>query len=108
MIGKSVHPGDPQMSSEDADYLLFGTVFPSASKGHGAPVAGLEPLRALARRSSLPVLAIGGMTPARARECRQAGAAGVAAIGAFLPRGLAPGALGVRDAIREFRRALTS
>jgi thiamine-phosphate pyrophosphorylase len=33
----------------------------------------------------VPVLAIGGVTPAGVPACRDAGAAGVAAIGAFLP-----------------------
>jgi thiamine monophosphate synthase len=46
------------------------------------------------------------MTPERAAECRRAGAAGIAAIGAFLPEGAAPGALGVAAAVRAFREAL--
>jgi thiamine-phosphate pyrophosphorylase len=106
MIGRSVHPEDPESLSLDADYLLFGTVFPSGSKGAGVPVAGLSALGERARHSRVPVLAIGGLTPARARECRAAGAAGIAAIGAFLPEGRAPGALGVAEAVRQFRRAL--
>ena len=88
-----------------ADYWLFGTVFPTASKPDVA-AAGLEPLAALAASSATPVLGIGGITPENARACRQAGASGIAAIGAFLPEGTAPGALGVAAATRAFRAAL--
>jgi thiamine-phosphate pyrophosphorylase len=64
------------------------------------------PLSVLASSVPQPVLAIGGITPERAAACRRAGARGVAAIGAFLPEGTAPGALGVTAAVRAFRAAL--
>jgi thiamine monophosphate synthase len=105
LIGRSVHSADLGAPDLDADYLLFGTVFSTASKPDLLP-AGLQPLATLAATSSKPVLAIGGITPANARECRLAGAAGIAAIGAFLPEGTAPGALGVHEAARAFREAL--
>jgi thiamine-phosphate diphosphorylase len=105
IIGRSVHPGSPP--EPDADYVLFGTVFGTGSKPDVVP-AGLETLRALAASVTQPVLAIGGVTPERAAACRRAGAAGVAAIGAFLPAGSAPGALGVAAAARAFRAALAA
>jgi thiamine-phosphate pyrophosphorylase len=71
-----------------ADYLLFGTVFPSEGKPDGHPVAGLEALRQACARSPVPVLAIGGMNEARIAAIRDAGAAGFAAIGLFM--GLTP------------------
>jgi thiamine monophosphate synthase len=100
-----VHRGDVGDPDLDADYLLFGTVFSTASKPDLTP-SGLGPLTALAASSPVPVLAIGGITPQNAGECRIAGAAGIAAIGAFLPEGTAPGALGVRAAVRAFRAVL--
>jgi thiamine-phosphate diphosphorylase len=103
IVGKSVHAGSP--GAPDADYLFFGTVFGTTSKPGATPV-GLTPLSALASSVSQPVLAIGGITPERAAACRRAGAAGIAAIGAFLPEGTAPGALGVAAAVRAFRVAL--
>ena len=105
IIGRSVHQSDSNTLDGTADYLIFGTVFTTVSKP-GLSASGLAPLRALAASSSAPVLAIGGMTPEHARECRRAGAAGIAAIGAFLPEGTAPGALGVDAAVRAFREAL--
>lgn len=104
-VGRSVHDPREVGPAASADYLLFGSVFPSASKAHG-PAAGLDALRALldvARPQ--PVLAIGGMDPARAAACFAAGAAGVAGIGVFLPVGRSPEALGVAAAVAALRAA---
>ena len=86
LIGRSVHALDEiDRAVEDGgcDYLMFGTVFPSVGKPDGHLVTGLEGLRAACARSSLPVIAIGGMTEARAAEVASAGAAGLAGIGMF-------------------------
>jgi thiamine-phosphate diphosphorylase len=103
-IGRSVHDGDDLALYQDADYLIFGTVFETRSKPAG-PVAGVAALGAAVAASRVPVLAIGGVTPVRAVECGRAGAAGVAAIGVFLPEGRVPEALGVRRAVAELRAA---
>jgi len=103
LIGRSIH--DPAESADDADYFVFGTVFRTGSKPSDAPVAGLDALAAAARRSLAPVLAIGGMTPDRAPACRQAGAAGVAAIGVFLPPGRTKHALGPAAGVAALRAA---
>lgn len=84
LVGRSIHSALEASAAADADYLIFGTVFPSGSKPAGTHVAGSEGLRAACRATPRPVLAIGGITPARVAGCRTAGAAGVAAIGAFL------------------------
>jgi thiamine monophosphate synthase len=47
-------------------------------------VQGLEALAAVCREVSLPVVAIGGLTPAHAPAVRDAGATGLAAISAVL------------------------
>jgi thiamine-phosphate pyrophosphorylase len=104
LIGRSIHSPD-EAAACDADYLIFGTVFGTRSKPAGSPVAGVDALRDACARTSVPVLAIGGITPARAGACRDAGAAGLAAIAAFLPRGSSPGAPGPAEAIRAFRDA---
>jgi len=104
LVGRSIHDAGAAEAS-DADYLIFGTVFGTRSKPAGSPVAGVEALGGACARTSVPVLAIGGLTPARASVCRAAGAAGIAAIGAFLPPGSLPDALGPADAIRAFRAA---
>jgi thiamine-phosphate diphosphorylase len=86
LIGRSVHSVEEAVEVERAggcDYLVFGTVFPSASKPATHPVAGVERLREACRRVQLPVLAIGGITVARVPTIRAAGAAGIAAIRLF-------------------------
>jgi thiamine-phosphate pyrophosphorylase len=106
IVGKSVHTPEEAGGELDADYVLFGTVFPSPSKPGTPAEGGLERLREAASACHRPVVAIGGITPERAAEARAAGAAGVAAIGVFLPPGRAPGALGVKEAVRAIRAAL--
>jgi thiamine-phosphate pyrophosphorylase len=84
LIGRSVHSQEDAASAKDADYLIAGMVWPSASKPKGHPVLGLEGFRSIADAVAIPVLAIGGVTVERVREVAAAGGAGVAAIGLFL------------------------
>jgi thiamine-phosphate diphosphorylase len=85
IVGRSVHDA---VEAEHAalagglDYLIFGTVFTSASKP-GARAAGVEALAAVVRRTPLPVLAIGGLSPLTAPLAARAGAAGCAGIELF-------------------------
>jgi thiamine-phosphate pyrophosphorylase len=102
LVGRSVHTLDEAIAIDRegaVDYLIFGTVFPSASKPAGHRVAGVEALAAVCAAVRVPVLAIGGIdAAARAAEVRRAGARGVAAIGLFAgPR--------AREATRDVRRA---
>jgi thiamine-phosphate diphosphorylase len=82
-IGRSVHSASEAAAAarEEADFLVVGTVYSTASHP-GKPAAGLEIIREVASLG-LPVIAIGGITPARAWEVRGAGAYGVAAISAL-------------------------
>ena len=105
VIGRSTHDPVDSGLAEGADFLVFGTVFPSGSKPPGAPPAGLDALRRACAAVAVPVLAIGGVTPDRVADCRRAGAAGIAAIGIFLPPGRAPGATGPRAAALALRDA---
>ncbi len=68
-------------AQEGADAVVLGTIWPSASHP-GRPGSGVELLTA-ATAFGVPVIAIGGVTPARAQEAVAAGAWGVAAIGAL-------------------------
>lgn len=86
-IGRSVHSLaeiDDAVRDGACDYLIFGTVFPSAGKASGHPAAGIAALAAACRRAPIPVIAIGGMSEARAAEVAAAGAAGLAAVGMFM------------------------
>lgn len=81
LIGCSVHSvaGAKKAADEGANYLLAGTIF--ASQSHpGLPPTGAGFLRDVCAAVSLPVLAIGGITPQNLGLCLEAGAVGVAAL----------------------------
>jgi thiamine-phosphate pyrophosphorylase len=64
-----------------ADAVLLSPVFPTRSHPDGAPLGPLR-FRLLARRSRLPVIALGGMNPARAKAV---GSSAWAAIDGLFP-----------------------
>jgi len=78
-----------------ADYVAFGSFFPSSIKP-GAVRAPLTLLQEARRRLPVPVLAIGGITPANAPQLLAAGADGIAVISALF------GADDVKLAARSF------
>ena len=81
LIGKSVHSleGALKAQADGADYLVAGSIFASASHPDIAP-AGLEFLREVCAAITIPVVAIGGVTPENVGECILAGAAGAAVL----------------------------
>jgi thiamine-phosphate diphosphorylase len=109
VIGRSVHSTDEAVAAAAAggDYLIFGTVFPSASKPANHPVAGIERLREVCASVRLPVIAIGGITTARFHEVAAAGAAGVAAIGMFVESDRA-GAKAATELVQRAQRAFAT
>ncbi len=78
-----------------ADYVAFGSFFPSGVKPR-AVRAPLDLLHEAKRRLSLPVVAIGGITHATAPQLLAAGADGVAVMSALF------GAADVKLAARSF------
>ena len=66
-----------------ADLLFLSPVFPTRSHPD-AEVLGPDGFARLARRTDLPVIALGGMTPARGRRLQAHGAYGWAGIDAFI------------------------
>ena len=95
LIGVSCHSAEAAKAAagSGADYICFGPVFETPSKEpYGAP-QGLHRLTQVCRTVQIPVVAIGGITLANARECLAAGAAGIAAIRLFQEAGDIPGAV---------------
>jgi thiamine-phosphate diphosphorylase len=92
LVGRSVHDveGARAAAGDGADYLIFGTVFPSGSKPAGHRTAGLDALAAVVGAVPIPVLAIGGVSLNTVAAAAAAGAAGVAAIGLFFEGSGAP------------------
>jgi thiamine-phosphate pyrophosphorylase len=105
LIGVSAH-GEADVAAAaaaGADYATLSPVFPTASKPGYGPALGVAALGRAARHG-LPVLALGGITPARADECLRAGAAGIAVMGEVMRAGERPG--GVRDVVQRYAAAL--
>lgn len=89
LLGASVHSIDGALAAEQqgADFVVLGPIHDTPSKReYGAPL-GLAVLEQAARRVRIPIFAIGGMTAARARDARQAGAFGVAVLSSILSAG---------------------
>ena len=80
-LASSVHGvSEAEAASRDGtDLLVVGTIWPTASHP-GRPGAGTARIAEVCARVRVPVVAIGGVTPERAREARVAGAAGVAVL----------------------------
>ena len=109
LIGRSVHSVAETAAIAGAggvDYYVFGSVYQSASKAPGHPLAGLDEFSAAARAAAgNPMFAIGGMTVERAAEVARRGAAGIAAIGLFVPPRGASAEKHVRTIVAALRRA---
>ena len=75
LVGMSTHTIDQFDTARAAepDYLAVGPMFPSETKPQ-EHIAGPETLRTARGRTELPLVAIGGITPANVRAIRAAGA----------------------------------
>lgn len=102
LIGASTHSLAAATAAAEAgaDYIIFGPIFQTPSKAqHGQP-QGLAELSNVCAAVTIPVLAIGGITLENAGACRQAGAAGIAAIRLF------QNATNLEDVVRGLRDRL--
>ena len=85
LIGASAHSTAEasEAAAQGADFVVFGPVYDTPSKRRYGPPQGLAALEAAAAATARPVVAVGGITPARVPEVLATGAAGVAVIGAI-------------------------
>ncbi len=100
-LGKSVHSAQEaeEAGRQGADFCLFGHVFPSICKP-GQQERGLTQLADAVRMCGIPLIAIGGITPANTGLVIRQGAAGIAVMS---------GICSVKDplaAVRAYRRAV--
>jgi thiamine-phosphate pyrophosphorylase len=86
VIGRSCHDVEDLRAADaaGADYATMSPVFASLSKPGYGPALGTVGLAAAARATTVPVVALGGITPANARSCLVSGAAGVAVMGTVM------------------------
>jgi thiamine-phosphate diphosphorylase len=84
LLGASVHDLSSLAAAANAGthYVFFGPVWSPGSKI--AKPTGVSALASFARRSSVPLIAIGGVTPERVAACLEAGAHGVAVVSAII------------------------
>lgn len=84
-VGVSTHNMGEAMAAEQggADFVVFGPVFDTESKRAFGPPVGVEALRRVSGRLSIPVIALGGVKLGNFRQALEAGASGVAAISLF-------------------------
>ncbi len=85
LIGRSVHSvsGAVEASRNGADYLILGTVFPSASHPDGVTI-GIHGISDATKKVEVPLIAIGGITPSNAGSVMHSGAFGIAVVRAIL------------------------
>jgi thiamine-phosphate pyrophosphorylase len=86
LIGASIHSlhEAQQAVREGADFVLFGPVYFTPSKAaYGAP-QGIDRLKEVVEKISIPVYAIGGITSGNVGEIKKIGARGVALIAAVM------------------------
>ncbi|MGQ9806332.1 MAG: thiamine phosphate synthase [Chlorobiales bacterium] len=100
LVGRSVHSieGAKKAEHSGADYLLFGHIFETASKTTDA--RGLHALEEVCKSVSIPVYAVGGITPERVKACLSAGAFGVAVMNGVMS------ASDVQSTVKNFLNAL--
>lgn len=85
LVGRSCHDAAELERLTAEDYVTLSPVFPSGSKPRYGPPLRPDGLAALCRRTTRPVLALGGVeTSQQAAACVAAGAVGVAVMGAVM------------------------
>ena len=101
IVGVSTHTPEQvdRALAGSASYVAVGPIFATATKATGYDARGLDLLRYAAGRGK-PIVAIGGITLARAPEVIEAGASAVAVITDLLVDA------DVEDRVRAFVRAL--
>ena len=102
LIGVSTHGDEEALKAEadGADFITFGPVFETLSKiRYGTPL-GVDQLREISMKVSIPVFALGGIKKENAQQALAAGSYGVALISGILA------ATDIRTNTEEFMRLL--
>lgn len=105
ILGLSTHT-EAQLRAADlttADYLAIGPVYATGSKPDADAVVGLEGVRHARALTRKPLVAIGGITLARAAEVRAAGADSLAVISALFSADAGPLENLAEDFLKVFR-----
>jgi thiamine-phosphate pyrophosphorylase len=103
ILGRSTHSVEQAQAAlaEGADYIAVGSMFPTATKPD-FELVGPDLIRKLRPEIPVPLIGIGGITPANVAQVIGAGADGVAVISAVC------GADDPAEATRRFLRAIAA
>ncbi|WP_137791078.1 thiazole tautomerase TenI [Bacillus sp. E(2018)] len=85
MIGSSVHSVSEAQYAEQngANFIIYGHIFKTDSKRDAEP-RGLDQLQHVVDQTTIPVIAIGGITPENVRNVIETGATGIAVMSGIL------------------------
>lgn len=86
IVGCSIHDitAAKKREFEGADFVTYSPIYPVISKPEYGPVVGVENLAVLVKQVTIPVYALGGITPGNVGECLNAGASGVAVMSGIM------------------------
>ena len=104
--GLSTHDLEQVKAAKDwkPDYIAFGPIFETTSKGDAESTVGVTRLAEAVRLAEVPVVAIGGLDAERGRSCLRAGARAVAVISALV----GPTPAEIQRKSEAFRRRLSA
>ncbi|MGE4275537.1 MAG: thiamine phosphate synthase [Candidatus Methanomethylophilaceae archaeon] len=106
IIGVSVGDAEEAVQAEEAgaDYLGPGPIFFTGSNADAAPACGLEVLKAMRAKVSIPLVAIGGINRGNLASVLENGADGVAVISAAVaPPDIARACIELKALIQDVR-----
>jgi len=85
LVGYSSHSIEEAKSAaaNGADYVAFGAIYPTRTKGPGHPVQGIDRLARVVEELEVPVVAIGGIDRSNIDRVVETGVAAVAMITAL-------------------------
>jgi len=85
LVGYSSHSLEEAKRAEadGADYIAFGAIFPTATKGPDHPIQGIEKLREVVNAIGKPIVAIGGIKRQNLSQIIDSGASAAAMITAL-------------------------
>lgn len=106
LIGLSCGTADEARAAQcgGADYIGVGPVFATSSKSDAGEPIGIDGLRAVAAATSLPTVAIGGISLQNLTQVRRSGAAMAAVISALQ---VSDGAAAASALVRAWTRRVT-
>lgn len=89
IVGYSSHSVEEAKWAEDmgADYVAFGAIYQTKTKGPGHPVQGIPKLKSVVEAADIPTVAIGGIDKSNIGEIVNTGVSSVAMISALAEAG---------------------